>query len=72
MRDNYFPDMEVKSFRAIRGKPLEPGEKSRGLYGIIGVKKDLLLRVAIDPRIAEIYTECDSRSIQEIFLEELK
>lgn len=55
-------------FKVMRGKPLVAGEVSRGLYGIIGLKKDLLLRVAIDPRVAEFYTECDSRGLQEVFL----
>ncbi|MND11961.1 hypothetical protein D3C80_20750 [compost metagenome] len=68
IRQHHFPNLQVRRFKAVRGKQLEAGEVSSGLYGIIGLKKDLLLRIAIDPRIAALYTECESRGIQEVFL----
>lgn len=67
----YAPDCVLKEFNYRRnGKILRPGEiSSSGLYGIIGTRKNILLRVQLTKEIAEIFTEDPSRHIEEIFLE---
>ena len=60
--------MEVRRVEYKRGKILEAGEKSRALYGIVGTKKNVMLRIAIQQELAELQTQCDSRHLQEIFL----
>jgi len=62
------PGYEVWTANFIRGKRLEPGEKSRGVYGVVSTRKDLVLRVPLRQEIAELYTQDDSRHIEEIFL----
>ena len=52
----------------IRGRRLEPGEESRGIYGIVATDKDLVLRVPLRKELAEIYADDSSRHIEEIFL----
>ena len=59
---------EVREAHFIRGKRLEPGEKSKGIYGVVATDKDLVLRVPLRRELAEIYTSDDSRHIEEIFL----
>ena len=58
--------MRVAHF--IRGKKLEPGEESRAVYGVVATNKDLVLRIPLRKELAEIYTQDDSRHIEEIFL----
>lgn len=49
---------------------LQTGQTSpSGLYGIMSTKKDLLLRVQIDPQTADLLTQDDSRHLQSIWLE---
>lgn len=64
----YMPDLQVKSFRYQLGKEILPGEQSSGLYAIVSRSKGVVLRVALTKESAEIYTECDSRYIRELFL----
>ena len=59
---------EVREAHFIRGNRLEPGQESRAIYGVVGTDKDLVLRVPLCKELAEIYTEDDSRHIEEIFL----
>jgi len=59
---------EVREARFIRGRRLEPGEDSDGIYGVVATDKDLVLRVPLRKELAEIYTSDDSRHIEEIFL----
>lgn len=57
-------------FRYRRGRVLQPAESSKsGLYAIVGTKKDIVLRVSLFKEGAEILTGCDSRHIEEVFLE---
>jgi hypothetical protein len=58
----------VRVAHYIRGRRLEPGEKSKGIYGIVATDKDLVLRVPLRAELAEIYACDDSRHIEEIFL----
>lgn len=64
----HFPDYEIREAKAVRGKVLESGEPSNGLYGVVSTKKDLLLRCPMTSESAKLYTECESRHIEEIFL----
>ena len=64
----HFPEYKIREATAIRGKALRPGEPSSGLYGVISTDKDLLLRCPMTAESAELYTECDSRHIEEVFL----
>jgi hypothetical protein len=70
--DNHYTDYELWEMNYIRGNKLQPGEKSRALYGVIGTKKDSVLRVPIQMETAKIYTEDDSRHIEEIFIDASK
>lgn len=65
---NYYPEYEVRVMRVHRGKRLNPEEPSSGLYGVVSTSKDLLLRVPIRQELAQLYTECDSRHLEEVFL----
>jgi hypothetical protein len=65
---HHFTRYKVVTARYIRGKKLSPGETSKGLYGIIASKKDIILRCPIRKELAEIYANDDSRHIEEIFL----
>jgi len=58
----------VREAHFIRGRRLEPGEESNGIYGVVATGKDLVLRVPLRKELAEIYTCDDSRHIEEIFL----
>jgi hypothetical protein len=51
-----------------RGKQLSKGEKSLALYGLVGTKKDVMLRVEVQQKLAEFQTECSSRHLEEVFL----
>lgn len=51
-------------------KPNE--ESSSGLYGIIGTRKDIVLRVQLDPETAKLITEDESRHLEEIYFEEIR
>lgn len=62
------PGFEVWTAKFTRGKRLKPGETSRGVYGVIGTRKNIVLRVPLRKEIAELYTNDDSRHIEEIFL----
>lgn len=66
--DRYYPDLEVMPFRFIRGQPLEHGETSNALYGIISTRKDIVLRVSLTKEMAKTLTPDDERYIQEIYL----
>lgn len=61
--------MEVQRLSYRLGRILKPGEVSRGLYGVMSSSKHITLRVTITQECAELLTECDSRYIQEVFLE---
>lgn len=63
------PEYEVRKVRYQLGRILKPNERSRGLYGIISTRNGIVLRCEGMLSNAEIKTECDSRYIQEIFLE---
>jgi hypothetical protein len=65
---NHFPEYEIREATAIRGKALRPGELSDGLYGVVSTKKDLLLRCPMTSESAKMYTECETRHVEEIFL----
>ena len=52
----------------IRGRRLKAGEKSRGIYGVVATDKDLVLRVPLRQELAELYTQDESRHVEEIFL----
>lgn len=58
----------MKTANFIRGRRLDNNEISRGIYGIVGTDKDLVLRVPIRKELAEIYACDKSRHIEEIFL----
>lgn len=60
--------MEVRRIVYKLGKILKPGEKSRGLYGIMSSAKHITLRVSMIQEHAEMLSECDSRYLQEVFL----
>ena len=64
----HYPTYEVRAAWYKRGNKLKRGEKSRGIYGVVGTKQDLLLRVPLRLELAELYTQCDSRHIEEVFL----
>ena len=66
---HHFPNYTIITATAIRGKKLTVGEESAGIYGIVGTKKDILLRCPLMKEQAEIYSCCDSRHIEEIFLQ---
>jgi hypothetical protein len=61
--------MEVKRIKYKLGRILDVGEKSRGLYGIMSSAKHITLRVSMTQEHAELLTQCDSRYVQEIFLD---
>lgn len=65
---NYYPEYKIVKGNYIRGRRLEPGESSKGLYGIIGTKKDSVLRIPITKESANMYYDPNSRHIEEIFL----
>ena len=60
---------DLKEAYFIRGRRLEPGQESRGLYGIVATQKDLVLRIPLTKELAAIYADDDSRHIEEIFLQ---
>ena len=71
--ENHFKDYEVRTFNFIRGRKLKPNEESSsGLYGIIGTRKDIVLRVQLDPETAKLITEDESRHLEEIYFEEIR
>ena len=58
----------LERIRFHRGNRLYPGEQSRGIYGVVATKKDLVLRVPLRKELAEMYAEDDSRHLEEIFI----
>lgn len=61
---------QAARFSYRRGRVLKPTEKSKsGLYAIIGTRKDVVLRMTLFNEGAELLTGCDSRHIEEVFLE---
>ena len=67
--EQYFPNYSVETFRFVRTGRLEPGTKANGLYGIIGTRKDIVLRIAMTSDMAELLaSDSESRHIEEIFL----
>lgn len=61
--------MEIMRLKYRLGRILKPGEESRGLYGIMSARKHITLRISIIQEHAELLTQCDSRYLQEVFLE---
>ena len=66
--EKYVSHYEKRVANFIRGRKLKRGEKSRGIYGIVATDKDLVLRVPLRQELAELYTQDDSRHVEEIFL----
>ena len=64
----HFPHYEIRDAKAIRNKVLNKGEISSGIYGVVSTKSNLLLRAPLRKELADMYSECDSRHIEEIFL----
>lgn len=60
--------MEVQRKVYKLGRILNPGESSRGLYGIMSEAKHITLRVSMTQEHAELLSECDSRYLQEVFI----
>lgn len=61
--------MEVIKLRFKRGKKLDSKEKSQSLaYGIIGTKKDTVLRITLQKELANMFTDDESRHQEEIYL----
>lgn len=51
------------------GCNLQPGQKSEsGLYAIMDSRKNQILRIQIDPNIAELLTQCGSRYLAVVWL----
>lgn len=60
---------EIKRFKLMRGKMLEPGQQSgTGLYAIISAKKGKVLRVAMNKAQADLLCDFRSRQLQEVSL----
>lgn len=58
----------LQRFKLTKGRRLSPGETCNGLYGIIDRRKDFILRIALDQRIAETLCDWDWRYLQELFI----
>ena len=55
---------QVGRWRYRIGDALKPGEKSpTGLYALLDVKRGTVLRIALDPRIAEIHCDGEYRKL---------
>lgn len=54
--------------RYVRGHKLQKGEESKGVYGIVGTSKDLMLRIALRKEVAEMYDDGEHRHLEEVFL----
>lgn len=61
--------MEVRRVKFRRGKPLQAGENSAALYGVIGTRKNVVLRIHLRKELAEMYVDGYSRHLEEIYLE---
>jgi hypothetical protein len=67
--DKYLPTGYILvEMNFVRGNKLEPGQESRGLYGVVSTKKDLVLRVPMIKEVAALYCDGETRHIEEIFL----
>lgn len=66
-----YKDYSLTRLAYRRGAKLEPGEKSHAVYGVIATKKNRVLRIPLTRESAEIYTECNSRHIEEIYLNQI-
>jgi hypothetical protein len=63
--NDHHPEMEVRQAKAVRGLPRNGATP---LYGIVSTAKDILLRVHIRKELADIYACCDSRHVEEVYL----
>lgn len=62
-------DYTAKRVEYVIGKTLNPGEVSKsGLYAIMSKSKEIALRISLDKRTADLYTDNNSRYLAEAWL----
>ena len=63
------PEMEMRRWKYIPGRILDPYEKSKtGLYGIMSASKNIALRISCIQETAEIYRD-SSRYVCEMYID---